>query len=72
MNAYQRMQAILAANDYRAMLRANDIRRAENAASRERAQRNPELCAALLAEATRRGQTAINWDSYFVNMGWYK
>lgn len=38
---------------------------------RAAAMANTELCAALLADAQRRGQTEIDWAEYFRNSGMY-
>lgn len=55
--------------DWRACLALSDARRAELAAARERAQASPGLCAELLAQAQRRGQSGIDWPEYFRNAG---
>lgn len=55
----------MATNDLRACLVLYDARKAENATARERMQSNTELCAHLLAEAQRRGESAIDWTVYF-------
>lgn len=38
---------------------------------RRAAMANTELCAELLADAQRRGQTEIDWAEYFRNSGMY-
>lgn len=55
------------ARDLTAMLALSDARKAENAAARARCKANPELCATLLEQAERRGQTEIDWSAYFRN-----
>ena len=55
------------ARDLAACLALSDARRAEDAARRAAAQANPELCAELLAAATRRGAAVIDWAEYFRN-----
>jgi hypothetical protein len=57
------------AADLAAMLALSDARKAENAAARERCKANAELCAVLLADAARRGQSEIDWAEYFRNVG---
>lgn len=54
--------------DLRACLALRDARARENAAARERAMANPELRAALLDAARRRGQAEIDWPDYFRNI----
>jgi DNA-binding transcriptional MocR family regulator len=67
MTAAQRIKARIFEDDYRAMLALSDARRRDLAASRERAQSNPELVAHLLEEARRRGQSEIDWPEHFRN-----
>jgi len=57
------------AADYAAMLAISDQRKADNKAAQVRAMQNPELCAELLAQASRRGESGINWRCYFQNSG---
>jgi len=57
------------AADYAAMLAISDRRKADNKAAQVRAMQNPELCAELLAQASRRGESSINWRGYFQNSG---
>jgi len=59
----------LAARDLQACLALADARKAENVAARRRMQSNAELCAALLESAKRRGESAIDWEGYFRNLG---
>lgn len=60
--------ACFTARDLRASLAISDARKAENAAWRLRMQNNPEICAALLESAQRRGESRINWAEYFRNI----
>jgi hypothetical protein len=53
--------------DFAACLALRDARAAENKAARDRAKANPDLCAYLQAEASRRGQSGIDWPEYFRN-----
>jgi hypothetical protein len=55
------------ARDVNAMLALSDARKAEDAERRARAQANPELCAALLAQAKQAGRDQIDWPEYFRN-----
>lgn len=57
------------AADYAAMLAISDQRKADNKAAQVRAMQNHELCAELLAQASRRGEPGINWRGYFQNSG---
>ena len=57
------------ARDLAACLALSDARKAENAEARERMRANSELADALLTDAIRRGDVAIDWDSYFRTMG---
>jgi len=59
----------MAARDLESSLRVSDARKAENAAARARAKGNPELHAALLEQARRRGHSDVDWASYFRNAG---
>lgn len=65
--AAKRIKAGMARDDYEASLALSDARKADLAASRERAQSNPDLVACLLADARRRGQSEIDWPEYFRN-----
>lgn len=55
--------------DLRACLALRDARARENAARRQRAQADAELCAMLLAEARRCGRSEVDWSEYFRNAG---
>lgn len=57
------------AADYAAMLAISDQRKADNKAAQVRAMQNAELCAELLAQASRRGESGINWRGYFQTSG---
>ena len=50
-------------------IRQSDARKAENEAAKVRMQANASLCAILLEDARRRGQSAIDWPEYFRNIG---
>lgn len=63
----QKLFAADFAADFAACLALSDARKAEDAKRRAAAQANPELCAALLADAQRRGEPGINWPEYFRN-----
>ena len=65
--AAKRIKARMFQDDLRAMLELSDARKLDLAASRERAQNNPDLVACLLGEARRRGQNEIDWPEYFRN-----
>lgn len=53
--------------DFRECLRISDERKAALKKARAECQADPALCARLLAEARRRGQSEIDWPSYFRN-----
>ena len=56
------------AQDLKASIQIRDKRAADNAAARARCQNDPQLCAILLADAKRRGQSGIDWPEYFRNI----
>ena len=57
------------AADYAAMLAISDQRKVDNKAAQVRAMQNAELCSKLLDQASRRGESSINWRGYFQNSG---
>ena len=65
MNSAARIQAQA---DLNACIALADARKAENRAAQARCKANPEMCAALQAEALRRGQAEIDWPEYFRNI----
>ena len=56
------------ARDLRACAAADRQRKAENAQRRAAYKASPTLCAVLLEQAKRRGQSAIDWSEYFRNL----
>ena len=54
--------------DFAACLALRDQRARENAQARERCRSNAELCAVLLTDTQRRGQSVIDWPDYFRNV----
>jgi len=57
------------ARDLAAMLALSDARKADVRARQASCKANPELTAALLAQAQRSGQREIDWPEYFRNIG---
>ena len=55
--------------DVRFLLALSDARKRENAERRAACQSDASLCAVLLDDAKRRGQTDIDWAEYFRNAG---
>ena len=56
------------ARDLRACVAADRQRKAENAQRRAACKASPTLCAVLLEQAQRRGQSQIDWPEYFRNL----